>query len=227
MRPAIRESRSNQVNTAAVINISPRAPEPLEASLVLAYAGKLPAQLEHWIKKHGMRLENAPLDSTDTLYTDAKRARFLLVDVDVLGQERSPVDLVRRLRGEAPQAGIIVISHRSDETFVRSMTEAGASGLVTKHPYVADLALALAALAEGKAYVSGHGKVGAGVTLSDREAQVLDLMAAGHTNQVIGGRLAISVKTVEAHRARIFQKLAASNVADAVRLAIRAGLVIP
>jgi len=65
------------------------------------------------------------------------------------------------------------------------------------------------------------------VQITAREKEVLELMANGHSNQAIGERLSISVKTVEAHRARLFKKLGASNVADAVLLAIRTGLVMP
>ena len=64
-------------------------------------------------------------------------------------------------------------------------------------------------------------------SLSASARQVLELMAHGYSNQAIGEKLSISVKTVEAHRARLFKKLGASNVADAVLLAIRVGLVTP
>jgi DNA-binding NarL/FixJ family response regulator len=199
--------------------------EPLSAEpLVLGYAGKLPIQLDQWIHKHGMRLELAEPESASAEKIRQKGARFVLLDVDRL---TNAPDLVRTLHAGAPEARIIVIGHRSDDTFIKSMTDAGATGVVIKQAYVADLVFAIDAADGGKTFVSGVGTAGINTELSGREMEVLDLMAAGLTNQVIGERLSISVKTVEAHRARLFKKLGASNVADAVRLAIRSGLVMP
>jgi DNA-binding NarL/FixJ family response regulator len=204
-------------------------PDPVESSadtLVLAYASRLPAQLDHWIRRHGMRLERvtSPFDPADP---KLKGPRYVLLDIDADPNDRNPVDLVKGARATAPDVGIIVITHRSDEAFFRSLTEAGARGIVMKQPYVADLVLAIDAVSEGRPFISGVGSGTASAGLSAREQEVLDWMAAGHTNRAIGERLSISVKTVEAHRSRIFKKLGASNAADAVRLAIRSGLVMP
>ncbi len=94
---------------------------------------------------------------------------------------------------------------------------------------MADLVFALQAATEGRSYVSGVAteRERAAVQITAREREVLELMAHGHSNQAIGERLSISFKTVEAHRARLFKKLGASNVADAVLLAILTGLVMP
>jgi DNA-binding NarL/FixJ family response regulator len=153
----------------------------------------------------------------------------MFIDLDALSADRNPIESVRHLRAHVPDVKITCITHRSDEGFIRGLTEAGANGVVLKQAYVADLVFALQASQEGRAYISGMAteRERAAVQITAREREVLELMANGHSNQSIGEKLSISVKTVEAHRARLFKKLGASNVADAVLLAIRTGLVMP
>ncbi len=195
--------------------------------LVVVFAPKVPPQLEHWLRKRGMRMHLH--ERIDTNELRASGAKYAFVDLDALPADKSPVDTVRQLRNASAEAKVIAISFRSDDAFVRSITEAGAAGVVIKQPYVADLVFALQAASEGRTYVSGVAteRERAAVQITAREREVLELMANGHSNQAIGERLSISVKTVEAHRARLFKKLGASNVADAVLLAIRTGLVMP
>lgn len=196
--------------------------------LVLVYAPKVPPQLEHWLRKRSMRLQLNESMAVDPAEVRASGARYLMVDVDALGS-RDPLDTIRQVRASAPDVKITAITYRDDEPTTRALTEAGAHGVVVKQPYVADLVFSLQALAEGRNYVSGVAteRERAAVQITAREKEVLELMANGHSNQAIGERLSISVKTVEAHRARLFKKLGASNVADAVLLAIRTGLVMP
>jgi DNA-binding NarL/FixJ family response regulator len=196
--------------------------------LVLIFAPKIPPQLEHWLRKRTMRLQLDDSGKVDAALTRSSGARYAVVDVDALS-DKSAVDTVRQLRAQAPEAKVLVLTHKSDDGFVKSLTDAGAVGVVIKQPYVADLVFALQAAGEGRTYVSGVAteRERAAVQITAREREVLELMANGHSNQAIGERLSISVKTVEAHRARLFKKLGASNVADAVLLAIRTGLVMP
>lgn len=217
---------SNQGNAAPAS--APQAGEQAVQDLVLIYASAVPPQLEHWLRKRSMRLhlnESVAVDLDEVRRLDA---RYVMVDVDALPMGRDPVETVRSLRS-IPELKITVITSRSDDGFVHGLTEAGANGVVIKQPYVADLVFALQAEAEGRSFVSGRAteRERAAVQITAREREVLELMANGHSNQAIGERLSISVKTVEAHRARLFKKLGASNVADAVLLAIRTGLVMP
>ena len=197
--------------------------------LVMVYAPKVPPQLEHWLRKRSMRLSLNESMVIDAAQIRQNQARFVAVDLDALPADRNAVDVVRSLRAHVPEVKLVVMTHRDDNTFVRSLTEAGASAVIIKQPYVADLVFALQAAAEGRTYISGVAteRERAAVQITAREKEVLELMANGHSNQAIGERLNISVKTVEAHRARLFKKLGASNVADAVLLAIRTGLVMP
>lgn len=215
-------------------NMMPGAPTPAPGEqaaqeLVLVYAPKVPPQLEHWLRKRSMRIQVNESMAVDPSEIRASGARFLMVDVDALPAGRDTLDTIRQVRAMAPDVKITVITARDEESTTRALTEAGAHGVVIKQPYVADLVFSLQALAEGRGYVSGVAtdRERASVQITAREKEVLELMANGHSNQAIGERLSISVKTVEAHRARLFKKLGASNVADAVLLAIRTGLVMP
>lgn len=202
-------------------------PEPAAQDLVLVYAAQVPPQLEHWLRKRAMRLHLNDAMMVDPNEIVRLGARYVLIDIDALAVES--VGLIRNLTLQVPETRILVITARNDEDFSRNLTEAGATSVIIKQPYVADLVFALQAAHEGRIYISGRRPRGqcASVQITAREREVLELMANGHSNQAIGERLTISVKTVEAHRARLFKKLGASNVADAVLLAIRTGLVMP
>jgi DNA-binding NarL/FixJ family response regulator len=202
-------------------------PKPNEALLIVAPRGQVPVQLEHWLRKRQMAVsisESAKLEAAEIRQTGAK---YVLIDLD--GQGAPDVASLRTIRSELPQVRLLVMTASVDQRYIDSLTEAGASGVIIKRPYVADLALALQAASEGRTFVTGaaNQRDGAGIQITARERQVLELMANGYSNQAIGEKLSISVKTVEAHRARLFKKLGASNVADAVLLAIRVGLVVP
>jgi len=219
----------NTQNNNAMAAPQGQTGEQAAQELVLVYAQKLPPQLEHWVRKRNMRLQVSDMPAVDPAEIKAQGARFVIIDIDTQPRDKNPVDIVRALRTAIPEARIIAVSARGDETFVRSMQDAGANGIVIKQPYVADLVFALQAAGEGRTFISGvtNERERAAVQITAREREVLELMANGHSNQAIGERLNISVKTVEAHRARLFKKLGASNVADAVLLAIRCGLVMP
>lgn len=203
------------------------AAEATPQDTVLVYAPVVPPQLEHWLRKRSMRLKKNTTVAVDANEVRSSGAKFVFIDVDALSGPGA--DAVRNLRAQVPETRIVAITHKSDEGTVKALQDAGAVGVVIKQPYVADLVFSLQAAQEGRTYVSGVAtdRERASVQITAREKEVLELMANGHSNQAIGERLSISVKTVEAHRARLFKKLGASNVADAVLLAIRTGLVMP
>lgn len=221
---------TNQDNPLSSAQIAPsQTGEVAAQDLVLIYASVVPPQLEHWLRKHNMRMHLNSQGTVDPNEVRNSGSRFVVIDLDELPREHPPVETVRHLRIHVPETRLLVVTSRNDTKFSRALTEAGARGVIIKQPYVADLVFALQAAGEGRTYVSGQAteRERAAVQITAREKEVLELMAHGHSNQSIGERLSISVKTVEAHRARLFKKLGASNVADAVLLAIRTGLVMP
>lgn len=143
------------------------------------------------------------------------------------------LETIRRLHGQAPDTGIVVLSLDDDVAFAQQAIEAGALGYVLKDHADAELREAVRRAARGKPYVSPRvaallramRTAGTVDDLSGRESEVLRLIALGHTSVEIAARLHLSVRTVETHRARIHRKLGLSSRADLVRYALRRGLL--
>jgi DNA-binding NarL/FixJ family response regulator len=218
---------TNMNNISSIEGVAQVDAMPQESLIAFARNEQLPVQLEHWLRKRHIGMKVSESSSVDPMEIRASGARYVLIDFDAYCGGN--VGALRALKSELHDVRIIVTTARSDAAFVDSLSDAGATGVVVKRPYVADLGLAIHAASEGRGFVTGQAgqREGASVQITARERQVLELMANGYSNQAIGEKLSISVKTVEAHRARLFKKLGASNVADAVLLAIRVGLVTP
>jgi two-component system, NarL family, response regulator NreC len=165
----------------------------------------------------------------------SSQADVVLMDVAMPGG--SGIDVIPQLLHEAPAAKILMLSMQDDPSYVRQAFEAGASGYVLKEAADAELVAAVRDVAEGRSYVnpalgarlvaaeSEARKRAEADPLSDREREVLRLLALGHTNQEIAKMLYISVRTAETHRAHIMQKLNLRSRADLVRHALASGLL--
>jgi two-component system, NarL family, response regulator NreC len=168
------------------------------------------------------------------------RARALKPDVillDVVMPGQSGIEVLPSLLKEAPDARVLVLSMQDDPSYVREAFAAGASGYVLKEAADEEVVAAVRAIADGRSYV--HPALGARLVaaeaqeraaaeadpLSDREREVLRLLALGHTNQEIAKMLYISVRTAETHRAHIMQKLRLETRAELVRYALTHGLL--
>jgi two-component system response regulator NreC len=160
-----------------------------------------------------------------------------VVLLDVVMPGKSGIEGMPSLLQAAPDAKILVLSMQDDPHYVREAFEAGASGYVLKEAADTDVVEAVRAVAGGQRYV--HPALGAKLVaaeteerkraesdpLSEREREVLRLLALGHTNQEIAALLYISVRTAETHRAHIMQKLSLSSRAELVRYALDHGLI--
>src|SRR5207248_9839101 len=150
------------------------------------------------------------------------RARALKPDVillDVVMPGESGIEVLPNLLKESPDTNVLVLSMQDDPSYVREAFAAGASGYVLKEAADAEVVAAVREIAGGGRYV--HPALGARMVaaetaearraeadpLSDREREVLRLLALGHTNQEISTQLYLSVRTAESHRAHIMQKL--------------------
>jgi two-component system, NarL family, response regulator NreC len=168
------------------------------------------------------------------------RARALKPDVillDVIMPGQSGIEVLPSLLQEAPEAKVLVLSMQDDPSYVREAFAAGASGYVLKEAADEEVVAAVREIANGGRFV--HPALGARMVaaeaearaaaeadpLSERERQVLRLLALGHTNQEIAKMLYISVRTAETHRAHIMQKLRLSTRAELVRYALLQGLL--
>jgi two-component system response regulator NreC len=164
-----------------------------------------------------------------------KKPDVVLMDVVMPGQ--SGIEGLPLVLKEAPEAKVLVLSMQDDPRYVREAFAAGASGYVLKEAVDAEVVAAVREVAGGGRYV--HPALGARLVaaeaeeqarveadpLSEREHEVMRLLALGHTNQEIATMLYISVRTAETHRAHIMQKLRLSSRAELVRYAIDQGFL--
>jgi two-component system response regulator NreC len=155
----------------------------------------------------------------------------------VLGGGKSGLDLTPEVMREAPGTRVLVLSMQDDPRYVREAFSAGASGYVLKEAADTELVAAVREVAGGARYVdpalgariavadAEAARAAAEDPLSDREHEVLRLLAFGHTNHEIAKALFISVRTAETHRAHIMQKLRINTRAELVRYAIAQGML--
>jgi two-component system response regulator NreC len=202
---------------------------------------------DHAVVRAGLRLL---LDGQDDIETvaeagDAREAIFearstkpdvVLMDV-MLGTGKSGIDATSEMLHESPESKVLILSMQDDPRYVREAFAAGASGYVLKEAADTELVTAVREVAAGGRYV--HPALGARMAvadaeaersaaedpLSEREREVLRLLALGHTNQEIAKMLFVSVRTAETHRAHIMQKLRISTRAELVRYAISRGVL--
>ena len=165
----------------------------------------------------------------------AQKPDVVLLDVVMPGD--SGIDVLPSLLKESPETKVLMLSMQDDPSYVRQAFAAGASGYVLKEAADAEVVAAVREVAAGRRYV--HPALGARLIaadaaeraaeesdpLSDREREILRLLALGHTNQEIAKMLFISVRTAETHRAHIMQKLHLETRAELVRHAIASGLL--
>ena len=170
---------------------------------------------------------------------EARTANPDVILLDVVMPDQSGLDAIPTLLHEHPETKILVLSMQDDPRYVREAFGAGASGYVLKEAADTEVVAAVREVAGGGRYV--HPALGARLVeaetaearraeedpLSDREREVLRLLALGHTNQEISTQLYISVRTAETHRAHIMQKLRLSSRAELVRYALEQGLMEP
>jgi two-component system, NarL family, response regulator NreC len=166
-------------------------------------------------------------------YVRAHRPRVLILDLNMPGEPSLPA--IGRFSEASPETRIVVLTMQSDPAFAREALRAGALGYVLKEAADAELVEAVRLAAQDRTYL--HPELGAKLAaappepqgppddLTQREVEVLRLIALGHTNSEIAGQLYLSVRTVESHRAHIQQKLRLSTRAELVRYSLDNKLV--
>lgn len=160
-----------------------------------------------------------------------------VVVMDVSMPVMGGVAATERIRREQSATRVLALTVHEDRSYLQRLLQAGVSGYVLKRAAADDLIHAIRTVARGGTYLDPgltgkvlDGLVGrashagsAGGALTDREEEVLRLIARGHTNREIAERLDVSVKTVETHKARAMEKLELESRADIVAHAIRSG----
>jgi two-component system response regulator NreC len=166
-------------------------------------------------------------------YVGAHRPDVLILDLGLA--DGSSLPAIPALLEASPTTAIVVLTMEDDPAYARSALQAGAVGYVLKEGADTELVAAVHAAAAGRTYVNPELAVRALRTpdreagrpggLSEREAEVLGLIALGHTNGEIAERLVLSVRTIETHRAHIQHKLGIGKRSDLVRYALDHRLV--
>jgi two-component system, NarL family, response regulator NreC len=203
---------------------------------------------DHTLVRSGLRLLLAAEDDlhVDDEAGDAEQAIRLarlhkpdVILLDVVMPGRSGLEAAADILEAAPESKILVLSMQDDPSYVRQAFGVGATGYLLKEAADDELVQAVREVASGGRYV--HPALGARLAaaeaeakaradadpLSEREREVLRLLALGHTNQEIAKLLDISVRTAETHRAHVMQKLRLSTRAELVRHALHQGLLEP
>jgi two-component system, NarL family, response regulator NreC len=157
-----------------------------------------------------------------------------VVVLDISMPEMNGLAAAKAIQQVSPGAAIVVLTRHDDDAFVQEMMAAGAAAYVLKQSRSTELLNAVRAVAAGGRYVdaglsrqarpSRDARVGPRpATISEREKEVLRMMAIGHSNKAIAADLNISIKTVEVHKANAMRKLALRGRIDVVRYAILHG----
>jgi len=205
---------------------------------------------DHTLVREGMRLllESAPYievvgEAGDGLEA-LEKVRQLKPDIvlmDVAMPRLGGIEATKRIKQEFPSVQVLALTIHDNEEYLFQMLQAGACGYVLKKARPEELIAALEAAERGEVYLSpGMAKslvedylkrVEAGEEedsyhrLTDREREILKLIAEGYTNPEIARMLHLSVKTVQAHRAHIMEKLNLHRPAELIKYAIRKGLI--
>lgn len=155
----------------------------------------------------------------------------LVLDLNMPGEPS--IEAIPKLRSEFPDTQIVVLTMQNEPAYARSALSAGVLGYVLKESADAELVAAIRSAMAGEQYLNP--RLGAKVAaepppgppdgLSDRELEILRLIALGFTNSQVAEELFLSVRTVETHRAHIQQKLGLSDRAELVRYALDRKLV--
>lgn len=178
----------------------------------------------------------------DQAVAQAKKLSPDVVLLDITMSGPDGLDAVRQIKENSPEVKVLALTMHDDESYLRQVLEGGGSGYVLKRSADTELLSAIRAVHRGGTYLHpSHAKIlleGAVEAqeegteqssydiLSDREKQVLKLVALGYTNKQISNKLFLSVKTVEAYRARMQEKLGIKGRAALVRYALSKGVLV-
>jgi DNA-binding NarL/FixJ family response regulator len=202
---------------------------------------------DHPVVRRGLRqildetsdiMVGAEAGSADEVMTAVRGQRFHVVVLDISLPGGNGIDLIREIRREQPEARVLILTVHSEEQYAVRAIKAGAAGFMNKESAPDKLTEATRKIASGGRYVSSAlaeklAALFAGETsgqpherLSDREFEILKLLASGKTVSRVAEELSLSVKTISTHRTRILKKMDMKNNAELTHYAVRQGLVV-
>jgi DNA-binding NarL/FixJ family response regulator len=202
---------------------------------------------DHAIVRQGLRLliDGEPdmivageaADGTSVL-EQAQALKPDIIVMDISMPTMNGLIATRTLKRVQPDIAIVALSRHEEDTYVQDLLRAGASGYVLKHSPPQELLRAIRAIAAGGVYLDPavSARIADGLldgrldyrhapdaTITDRESEVLRLVAVGHSNKDIAERLKISIKTVELHKANAMRKLGLTGRVDVIRYGVLQG----
>jgi two-component system response regulator NreC len=202
---------------------------------------------DHVTMRHGLRLlidgepdmkVVAEASDGETAIRSALSLKPDVIVMDISMPGMTGLVATRKLKQLQPDAAIVTLTRHGDDAYLQELLRAGVAGYVLKQSAPAELLQAIRAAAAGGQYLDstltsrvtagflgreGRKVTRTGVTLSEREAEVLRLIASGYSNKEIAARLALSVKTIEAHKANAMRKLGLNGRIDIVKYAVLQG----
>lgn len=201
---------------------------------------------DHAIVRNGVRLmlsEAADIavegeaDNAQQALALVREHSFDVALLDIAMPGKNGLDLLKLLRSEAPRMAVLILSTYSEEIYAMRALKGGASGYLTKDTPTNELIAAVRKAAAGGKHVSpalmeklvnviGGGGMGSHESLSNRELEVMKMIAAGDSLVKIAETLHLSPHTVTTYRARILEKLGMSSNAELTRYAIEHGLLV-
>jgi DNA-binding NarL/FixJ family response regulator len=176
-------------------------------------------------------------DGTDAV-SQAKSLSPDIVVMDISMPGMNGLVATRTLKRMLPNVAIVALTRHDDDTYLEELLRAGASGYVLKQSAPTDFLRAIRAVAAGGVYLdpaitsrvadgllSGEAAISneSASSISERESEVLRLIAIGHSNKEVAAQLKISVKTVEVHKANAMRKLGLAGRVDIIRYAVLQG----
>ena len=206
---------------------------------------------DHGIVRRGMRalLESEPRIEVAGEAADGREALKLCASlepdiaiIDIAMPQLNGIDVTAQALKQSPKLKVIILSMYADESYVLRALMAGAKGYLLKEATEEDLIPAVRAVAAGKSYFSPaisrvlledyvrhlqrRGMQDSYDLLTDREREVLQLLAEGRSNKEVATVLDLGLSTVETHRANLMQKLDLHNTAEIVLYAVRKGIIV-
>lgn len=165
-------------------------------------------------------LQNLPVD-------------LVITDIDM--PNMGGLELTKQIKANGHSSKVIILTMHNERSLMKEVLQIGADGFLLKTASSEEMLLAAHAVLNGNRYVSSaitdiiqadpEPKSKAEVDLSERELQILQLIAEGFTNKEIGDKVHISHRTVDKHRANMMQKIGAKNIAELVRFAMKNELI--
>jgi two-component system response regulator NreC len=174
----------------------------------------------------------------------AKQMAPNVIVIDITMPNLNGIEATRQIKKINPEIKVLVLTVHDNEEYIHRILQAGASGYLLKESAVSDLVSAINAVEKGDIFLSPsiskvvvkdyirHGDTESGDfdslnVLTNREREVLQLIAEGHTNKDIARILKLSIKTIDVHRSHIMDKLNIRDITGLVKYSIRKGLIKP